>query len=43
MHKEKESLLKGKPEFDGWYLYGRNQALGDVWKKKLSLKQYVRF
>lgn len=41
-NKEKESLLKGKPEFDGWYLYGRTQALGDVWKKKLSLNSLVR-
>lgn len=38
----KELLLKGKPEFDGWYLYGRTQAIADVHKPKLSINALVR-
>lgn len=40
--KEKEHLLKGKPEYEGWYLYGRTQALGDVWKYKIAINSLVR-
>ncbi len=38
----KEQLLKGRPEFEGWYLYGRTQALSDVWRKKLAVNTLVR-
>lgn len=38
----KEVLLKGKPEYAGWYLYGRTQALADVYRPKLSLNALVR-
>lgn len=40
--KEKEKILKGKQEYDGWYLYGRTQALSDVWKNKLSLNSMIK-
>ena len=39
---EKKNLLKGKPEYDGWYLYGRTQALSDVWKDKISINTLLR-
>ena len=38
----KQTLLKGKPEYAGWYLYGRTQALADVCRKKLSINSLVR-
>lgn len=38
----KERLLKGKPEHKGWYLYGRTQALADVFRPKLSVNTLVR-
>lgn len=40
--KEKKNLLKGKPEYDGWYLFGRTQALSDVWKDKISINSLLR-
>ena len=40
--KEKENLLKGKPEYEGWYLFGRTQALSDVWKDKISINSLLR-
>lgn len=36
------SLLKGKDEYDGWYLYGRTQALADVYKRRLSINTLIR-
>lgn len=41
-NKEKDNLLKGKTEYDGWHLYGRTQALGDVWKNKIAINTLVR-
>lgn len=38
----KEDLLKGREEQDGWYLYGRTQALSDVYKRKLSVNALMR-
>lgn len=38
----KESLLKGKEEYPGWYLFGRTQALADVFRPKLSVNSLVR-
>ena len=38
----KEAILKGKPEYDGWWLYGRTQALSDVWSNKVSINVLVR-
>ncbi len=38
----KQTLLKGKPEYTGWYLFGRTQALADVYRKKLSVNSLVR-
>lgn len=38
----KAELLKGKPEYAGWYLYGRTQALADVYRPKLSINSLVR-
>ncbi len=40
--KEKENILKGKSEYSGWYLYGRSQAVGDVWKTKIAINSLVR-
>lgn len=40
MHKK--TLLKGKDEFAGWYLFGRTQALADVYRNKLSINSLVR-
>lgn len=39
---EKENLLKGKPEYEGWYLYGRTQAILDVWKEKIGINSLLR-
>lgn len=38
----KEKLLKGRTEFPGWYLFGRAQALADVWRPKLAVNTLVR-
>lgn len=38
----KETLLKGRIEYDGWYLFGRTQALADVYRNKLSINTLVR-
>lgn len=38
----KADLLKGRKEFAGWYLYGRTQALADVYRPKLSINSLVR-
>ncbi len=38
----KKDLLKGRDEFDGWYLYGRTQALGDVFREKISVNALIR-
>ena len=38
----KEALLKGKTTFPGWYLFGRSQALADVWQPKLAVNTLVR-
>ncbi len=38
----KAVLLKGRKEYAGWYLYGRSQALADVYRPKLSINSLVR-
>lgn len=38
----KADLLKGRKEYVGWYLYGRTQALADVYRQKLSINSLVR-
>lgn len=38
----KADLLKGRKEFTGWYLYGRTQALSDVYRPKLSINSLIR-
>ncbi|MBO5465196.1 MAG: N-6 DNA methylase [Alistipes sp.] len=38
----KDDLLKGRKEYSGWYLYGRTQALSDVYRQKLSINSLVR-
>lgn len=38
----KEKILKGKSEYEGWWLYGRTQALSDVWSDKVSINVLVR-
>lgn len=40
--REKKALLKGRKEYEGWWLYGRTQALGDVWKRKFSINSLIR-
>lgn len=38
----KEVLLKGNVEYAGWYLFGRTQALADVYRPKLSVNVLIR-
>lgn len=38
----KEALLKGNAEYAGWYLFGRTQALADVYRPKLSVNALIR-
>lgn len=38
----KADLLKGRKEFNGWYLYGRTQALADVYHPKLSINSLIK-
>lgn len=38
----KEKLLKGKKEYPSWYLFGRTQALADVFRPKLSINSLIR-
>lgn len=38
----KKDLLKGKDEYPGWYLFGRTQALADVFRPKLSVNALAR-
>lgn len=40
--REKEHLLKGKPEYEGWHLFGRTQAIRDVWKYKIAINSLLR-
>lgn len=40
--REKQNLLKGKPEHDGWYLFGRTQAIRDVWTYKIAINSLLR-
>jgi adenine-specific DNA-methyltransferase len=39
---QKEKILKGKSEYDGWWLYGRTQALNDVWKDKVAINVLIK-
>ena len=39
---QKKALLKGRAEYAGWYLFGRTQALSDVYRPKLSINALVR-
>lgn len=38
----KGTLLKGGIEQPGWWLYGRTQALSDVWRYKISVNTLMR-
>ena len=38
----KEVLLKGEKDRPGWYLFGRTQALSDVYRPKLSINTLAR-
>ena len=38
----REALLKGREEYAGWYLFGRTQALADVYRIKLSINSLVK-
>lgn len=38
----RETLLKGREEYTGWYLFGRTQALADVYRRKLALNSLVK-
>lgn len=40
--KHKEELLKGNPEYPGWFYYGRTQALKDVYTDKYAINSLVR-
>lgn len=42
MESRKQDLLKGKAEHDGWYLFGRTQALADVFRFKVSVNTIVK-
>ena len=44
LESSKERLLKGRKELDvpEWYLYGRTQALKDVWVDKYAINTVVR-
>ncbi len=44
LNKRKNSLLKGKKESEcpDWYLYGRTQALKDVWVNKYAINTVVK-
>lgn len=44
LNQNKSTLLKGKEESDApyWYLYGRTQALKDVYSQKYSINSVVR-
>lgn len=44
LNSHKTKLLKGKSEEENpfWYLYGRSQALKDVWKEKLVVNTLIK-
>lgn len=42
LNEHKEELLKGRPEYTGWYEFGRTQALLDVQKEKLAINSLCR-
>ena len=42
LESKKEYLLKGRPSNDGWYLYGRTQALRDVCHPKVAINTLIR-
>jgi adenine-specific DNA-methyltransferase len=44
LHSNKEALLKGRSEAKchDWYLYGRTQALKDVWVNKYSINTVIK-
>lgn len=44
LNKQKEVLLKGRNEVQNpnWYLYGRTQALKDVYENKISINTIIR-
>lgn len=44
LEKHKELLLKGmsQKEQEDWYLYGRTQALKDVWKDKYAINTVIK-
>lgn len=42
LNENKKTLLKGCPEYPGWYLYGRTQALRDVGTKKIAINTTIK-
>ncbi len=44
LENNKSLLLKGKPELSAkdWYLYGRTQAIKDVWHKKIAINTCIK-
>lgn len=42
LNANKELLLKSKKDTDYWYLFGRTQALKDVFRNKLSVNNLIR-
>ena len=42
LNANKELLLKSKKDSDYWYLFGRTQALKDVFRKKLAINNLIR-
>lgn len=42
LNERKDKLLKGRKENVGWYLYGRTQALKDVYVPKISINTCIK-
>ena len=44
LEENKSRLLKGRSEYEmpGWYLYGRSQAIKDVFKDKISINSIIK-
>ncbi len=40
--RHKDRLLKGRPEFPGFYGFGRTQAIADVWRDKIAVNTLLR-
>ena len=42
MEKNKNKILKGKPEYPTYYEFGRSQALNDVHKRKIAINSIIK-